>query len=65
MVEALLFEDGEIVAAQTTPLVVNKIGFSARVARFAEQRAPLYGLLAVLAAAAAGWLVDRILRRSV
>lgn len=63
-VQVLLFEDGEIVAAQTTPLIVNKIGFSAAVARFAEQRAPLYGLLAVLAAAAAGWLVDRLLRRS-
>lgn len=63
LVEALLLRDGRVAAAQTTPLVVEKTGLSARVAAFSRERAPVYALIAVLAAAAAGWLVDRMLRR--
>jgi len=63
-VEALLLRDGRVAAAQTTPLVVSKAGVGASVSAFARERAPVYALLAVLCAAAAGWLVDRLLRRS-
>lgn len=64
LVEALLLRDGRVAAAQTTPLVVSKAGVGASVSTFARERAPIYALFAVVAAAAAGWLVDRLLRRS-
>ena len=63
LVEALLLRDGQVAAAQTTPLVVEKSGAGAAVSAFARDRAPIYALIAVVAAAAAGWLVDRAFRR--
>lgn len=55
-VEVFLFRDGEVVAAQSTPLAVSKTGFSAEVYEFAHGQPALYGVGAVLAAVAAGWL---------
>ncbi len=55
-VEVYLFRHGDIVSAQTTPLIIGKIGVGATVYDFANRHALLYGLLAVLLAVAAGWL---------
>ncbi len=55
-VDVYLFRHGDIVSAQTTPLIIGKIGVGASVYDFANRHALLYGLLAVLLAVTAGWL---------
>ncbi|OAN49127.1 hypothetical protein A6A04_03140 [Paramagnetospirillum marisnigri] len=56
MVEVYLLVAGQVVSAQTTPLVVSKIGIGADVFDFAHQQAAAYGLIAIALAALAGWL---------
>jgi len=63
LVEAYLFRGGVAVAAQTLPLVVNKIGFEAAIYNFAQNQGPLYGLAAIAVALLAGWLAHLIFRR--
>ena len=56
-VSVFLVRDGEVVSAETTPLVVGKVGFEARVSDFAHRYAPFYGILAVARSpAVAGWI---------
>ncbi len=62
-VEAFLIRDGEVVSAQTTPLVVSKVGFSAEVFEFARGQPFAYGVAAVAGALAAGWLAGAIFRK--
>ncbi|MBP2300316.1 TIGR02186 family protein [Azospirillum picis] len=62
-VEALLIRDGDVVSAQTTPLVVSKIGFSAELSDFARNRPITYGVAAVVGAIAAGWAAGAAFRR--
>jgi uncharacterized protein (TIGR02186 family) len=57
-VEIFLLRKGEVVSAQTTPLVVSKIGVDAQVYDFADRQALAYGLIAVLIAVMAGWLAS-------
>ncbi|MSO88789.1 MAG: hypothetical protein EXQ89_02250 [Rhodospirillaceae bacterium] len=63
-VEVLLLRGGEVVAAQTTPLIVSKDGFSAEVYDFAHDHAAFYGLLAVVLGTVAGWLGGVLFRRA-
>ncbi|HVI53252.1 MAG TPA: TIGR02186 family protein [Candidatus Sulfotelmatobacter sp.] len=63
-VEVYLFKSGEVVTAQTTPLIVGKIGIGAEVFDFANRQAALYGLMAVILAVAAGWLAAVAFRKS-
>lgn len=55
LVEVYLIAGGEVISAQTTPLVISKIGLGADLYDFAHQQAALYGMIAVLLAASAGW----------
>lgn len=55
LVEVYLIAGGEVVSAQTTPLVISKIGLGADLYDFAHQQAPWYGMIAILLAASAGW----------
>lgn len=55
VVETYLIREGEIVTAQTTPFNVAKVGIEAWLVRFAHGQPALYGLIAVIIAAAAGW----------
>lgn len=64
LVSVFLFRDGDLVSAQTTPLLVSKIGASAQVYAFAHRQAAAYGLLAILVAVFAGWLASVIFRRA-
>jgi uncharacterized protein (TIGR02186 family) len=57
-VEIFLMREGEVVSAQTTPLVVSKIGVDAQIFDFADRQAAAYGLIAVLIAVMAGWLAS-------
>lgn len=55
LVEVYLIADGEVVSAQTTPLVISKIGLGADLYDFAHQQAAWYGIIAIVLAASAGW----------
>lgn len=61
--EVYLFRSGNVVAAQTTPIFVNKLGFERAVFDWAHRYSVLYGLASVLIALAAGWLAAMALRR--
>jgi uncharacterized protein (TIGR02186 family) len=64
LVEVYLFVDGQVVSAQTTPLVVSKIGIGADIYDFAHHRAAVYGIIAVLLAAFAGWLAAAVFKKA-
>jgi uncharacterized protein (TIGR02186 family) len=63
-VEVFLFRDGDVESAQTTPLVVAKVGFGAEVSEFSRGQPLMYGLIGVLGAVAAGWLAGAVFRRA-
>ena len=62
-VGVFLFRDGQVVSAQTTPLIVSKIGFSAEVYDFATRQSLAYGITALAVALAAGWTAGAVFRR--
>lgn len=62
-VEVFLFRDGQVASAQIVPLNISKIGVGADIYDFAHNFAPLYGLLAILLAAGAGWAASAVFRR--
>lgn len=62
-IEVYLLRDGRVVSAQTTPLIVGKIGLEADVYDFAHNYSALYGLIAILVALVAGWLAHIAFRR--
>jgi uncharacterized protein (TIGR02186 family) len=64
LVEVLLLRDGYVTGAQTTPLIISKVGFGAEIFDFAHQRAALYGLIAILISLVSGWLPHILLRRA-
>ncbi len=63
-VSIYLVEDGEITQAESTPLIVNKVGLEARLFDFAHRQSAAYGILAVIIAAVAGWLAHIMFRKS-
>jgi uncharacterized protein (TIGR02186 family) len=60
--EVLLFRDGNVVSAQSTPLYVDQFGFERGILNFAHHDAFWYGLTAVLIAALFGWLSSLMFR---
>jgi len=58
-----LIRGGRIVHAQTTPLLVEKVGIGAEVYTFAHRQSAIYGLAAILIAVAAGWLAAAVFRK--
>ena len=62
--DTFLISDGEVVAAQSSPLIVSKAGFGAQIYSFAHQDSELYGLLAVIAAVMAGLAGNFLFRRA-
>ena len=63
LVEVYLVSQGKILGAQTTPLVISKIGFGADIFDFAHQHAAVYGIIAIVLAAATGWLAAVALKK--
>jgi len=59
-----LIRDGDVVSAQTTPLSVSKIGFSASVTDFAQRQSVFYAIVGILLAVSAGWLAGVVFRKS-
>jgi uncharacterized protein (TIGR02186 family) len=62
-VEVVLLSGGEVVSAQTTPLIVSRIGFSNGVFVVAHRHAALYGAGALVFAIFAGWAAGAVFRR--
>ncbi len=62
-VEVVLLSGGEVVSAQTTPLIVSRIGFSNGVFVVAHRHAALYGMGALTFAVFAGWAAGAVFRR--
>jgi uncharacterized protein (TIGR02186 family) len=61
--EVYLVKDGEIISAQTTPLIISKSGVGAEIFDIAQHHSALYGLCAVTLAIAAGWIAAFAFRR--
>jgi uncharacterized protein (TIGR02186 family) len=61
-VETLLLRGGQVAAAQTTPMIVSKVGVGAEVYEFAHFHAASYGILAVILAVLAGWTAGAVRR---
>lgn len=59
-----LFQDGNMIHAQTTPLYVSKAGFERFVYDLANRQPLIYGILAVAIAVFAGWSAFIAFRRS-
>lgn len=62
--DVYLVRGGAVVSAQSTPLVVSKVGFGAEVYDFAYNWPMAYGALAVLLALLAGWFAALVFRRT-
>jgi uncharacterized protein (TIGR02186 family) len=62
-VNVYLVRGGQVVSATTTPLSVSKIGLSAEIYDFAQNRGLSYGLIAVAFAGFAGWAASRLFQR--
>jgi uncharacterized protein (TIGR02186 family) len=55
-VDVFLLKDDRVISAQTTPLIVSKIGVQADIFDFAHEQSALYGIIAIFVALMAGWL---------
>ena len=61
--EVYLIRDNRIVAAQSTPLFIDKQGIEQEVSDFSRAEPAVYGLVAVLLAVFSGWLAAVVFRR--
>jgi uncharacterized protein (TIGR02186 family) len=62
-VQVFELEDGQVVGAQRSTLVISKVGVEADIYDFAQNQAALYGLLAIALSVTLGWLAGVIFRR--
>jgi uncharacterized protein (TIGR02186 family) len=62
-VQIVLLSGGEVIGAQTSSLIVSRIGFSNGVFNAAQHHAALYGLGALVLAVTAGWAASLVFRR--
>lgn len=63
LVEVLLLRNGEVASAQTTPLIISKVGLGAEIYDFAHNQAALHGVVAIVLALMAGWAAHLVFRR--
>jgi uncharacterized protein (TIGR02186 family) len=63
-IEVLLLRQGQVVARQSLPLVIAPSGLDADIKDFSSQHGALYGVVAVLAAAMAGWFASFLFRNA-
>ncbi|CAK0765640.1 Transmembrane protein [Azospirillaceae bacterium] len=62
-VSVFLIRGGDVMTAQTTPLVVGKVGLSFEIYDFAQRRPFGYGLAAIAGAVIMGWLASALFGR--
>ena len=63
-VEVFFMVDGRVVSAQTTPLIVSKVGVEAEIFDYAHDQSAIYGIVAILVALMAGWLAHVAFRKA-
>ncbi len=63
-VETLLIHQGAVVSAQTSPLLISKVGVGAEIYQFAHRHSVLYGIIAIVLALAAGWTAGAVFRKA-
>ncbi len=63
-VQVYLVQEGNVTSAQTTPLVVSKLGLEADIYNLAYQYPAYYGVIAIVVALVAGWLGNLAFRRA-
>jgi uncharacterized protein (TIGR02186 family) len=61
--EFYLFENGDLISAQNSPLYIKKSGLGRNIFDFAQDYPALYGLAAILVALLAGWLASIVFRK--
>ncbi|WP_416896937.1 MAG: TIGR02186 family protein [Minwuia sp.] len=57
-----LFQDGNVIAAETSPILIDKTGVERAIFSFAHQWPLFYGIFAVLIAGFAGWFAAQVFR---
>jgi len=62
--QVYLVRDSQVVSAQTTPLLISKIGVDAEIYDFAHGLSIAYGFISVMIAVMAGYLASLAFRRS-
>jgi len=62
-IEVLQLEEGTVVGAQTSVLVISKVGLEAEIFDAARTAPALYGLLSVLLAVGAGWTAGALFKK--
>lgn len=62
-VDVFLFRDGQIIAADTAALSVNKVGLERRIYNLAHERPLGYGVICVALSLFAGWLAAFAMRK--
>ncbi len=63
IIEIMLVRDGNVIAWDRTPFAVEKAGLPAEINDFSRDHGLVFGILAVCAAAATGWLSALVFRR--
>jgi len=61
--EVYLIRDDRVIAAQSTPLFVDKQGVEQEIYDFSRREPAVYGFIAVLLAVTAGWIAALLFRR--
>ena len=64
LTEVYFLKEGRVVSAQTTPLIVSKVGLEAEIFNLAHNQSALYGVIAILVALVAGWLGNMAFRKA-
>lgn len=62
--EVYLFQDGRIISAQTSPILIDKSGIERAIYTYAHQWPVFYGVFAVIVAGIAGWAAAQIFRKA-
>ena len=57
------FDDGDVVAAQTSILIVSKVGLEADIFDIGQNQPALYGLISIVLAVGAGWSAGLIFKK--
>lgn len=63
-VKVFLVRDRRVVSAQTTPLIIAKVGIGAEVYHFAHNSSVLYGIIAIVIALLAGLFAGVVFRKA-
>lgn len=61
--QVYLFQDGRVIAAETSPILIDKSGIERAIFTFAHQWPFIYGVFAVLVAGFSGWFAAQIFRK--